>query len=605
MLKQLQKNPEKANDVSLAELVALIEQSNKAYYQDGVAIMSDDLYDILTDILKKRKPGITLFKYSLDQGKKSKLPFRMGSQDKIRTPKEIANWEKKYKDSDYLFQDKEDGCSFLYANNKLFTRGDGTYGRNITHLLSYIQCPDMPDDIAIAGELIISKKSFTRYGNDFATARAMVAGLINRDSFNADVLKLVKLIHLIAFEIVETSQEAPSTQLQTLESLGFEVPHHWTNTELTYTALEKVFIKRRKTSPYDIDGIVIYADEPHKRSTKGNPDYSIAFKTLLPDQIKTTQVTQIEWNSSRLGDWRPIVHFNPVNIGGVTIRKATGHNPDFIRINGIGVGAIIQIVRSGDVIPYIHSVNKKVKPSTPPKQIELDVVQLKQIEHFIVTIGVEGVKLRSLEKLGNISLKKLLSLDKSDWVDTLGAKSGANAYKSIKAAITKIPLLTALGASPCFPGLGRKTLAKVFDVLITWQGLGGRIQKSKDLKDTLLEIPGIQELTADKLITGINKFEKWLKQHPKITTIKKKAVKKAIGRSNYLANEVFVFSGFRDEKIKETIEQNGGSVSDTLNRKTTTLVVKKESESSKVKKAREYGISIITLANLVKRLGKL
>jgi NAD-dependent DNA ligase len=128
-----------------------------------------------------------------------------------------------------------------------------------------------------------------------------------------------------------------------------------TEATITNETLSETLQEWRKSSPYEIDGIIVSDDRVYPRMS-GNPDHSFAFKMVLSDQVAETHVVDVIWTASKDGYLKPRVQVMPVRVGGVTIQYATGFNAEFIEKNKIGVGAVIQIIRSGDVIPYIQSV---------------------------------------------------------------------------------------------------------------------------------------------------------------------------------------------------------------------------------------------------------
>ena len=122
-------------------------------------------------------------------------------------------------------------------------------------------------------------------------------------------------------------------------------------------------LENSSTSPDEIDGIIVSDDKVYPRLS-GNPKHSFAFKMVLSDQIAESHVVDVIWTPSKDGYLKPRVQIMPIQLGGVTITYTTGFNAAFIESNKIGIGAIIMLVRSGDVIPYIKSVTT---PAEKPK----------------------------------------------------------------------------------------------------------------------------------------------------------------------------------------------------------------------------------------------
>ena len=160
-------------NLNTSELVDFIQELNYAYYIDGISLVNDELYDFTKEELRKRDSKHPLLKeVGVSKTGKTKLPSYMGSMDKIKNnEKELNNWIKKYNNENgYVLSDKLDGISGLLQHidgeTKLYTRGDGYYGQNITHLIKFINnIPDLTDskeEITVRGELIITKDNFKK-----------------------------------------------------------------------------------------------------------------------------------------------------------------------------------------------------------------------------------------------------------------------------------------------------------------------------------------------------------------------------------------------------------------------------------------------------------
>ena len=332
--------------------------------------------------------------------------------------------------------------------------------------------------------------------------------------------------------------------------------------------------------------------EYHQRNTDGNPKYAFAFKCLLADQMASTTVTTVQWNISRRKEFIPRVSFEPVTINGVNIQNATGHNEEFITSNGIGVGAEIIVTRSGDVIPYIYMVTKKArrvskKPTQKNTTAIKNAVRLKEHVHFIELLGIKGVKAATLKKLSaeSMTLLELLQLDTSRW-DVIGKEAGPKAYLAIKEKLQGIPLVTLLVASSCFEaGVGIRILTNVF------KEIPNLIKLRSNRLERLLELPGIKDTTADKIIRGLDCFKEWYTTHKDVLSILREVPPPL--QKLKLSGRVFAFSGFRDNQLEAWIVENGGEIASSVTRSTTDLLVKnKTATSGNTKKAMKYGVRI-------------
>ena len=140
-----------------------------------------------------------------------------------------------------------------------------------------------------------------------------------------------------------------------LISDGFETVQNRTVTDVTNEMLSELLMEWRKSYVYEIDGVIVSDDRIFARKS-GNPDHAFAFKMVLSDQMAEAKVVNVLWTPSKDGYLKPRVQIEPIKLGGVTIEYATGFNAAFIRDNKIGIGSLIQIIRSGDVIPQNRSL---------------------------------------------------------------------------------------------------------------------------------------------------------------------------------------------------------------------------------------------------------
>ena len=218
--------------------------------------------------------------------------------------------------------------------------------------------------MAFRGELIINQKIFEKnWGNTLKNARNSVAGLVNSKNINSD---LAKDTNLVLYEVVDPFLKIDD-QFKILNELGFKVVKNKTVTTISFEILSKYLRDRRSNGEYLIDGIIITDSQKHDRNTDGNPEYAFAFKDILEDQITQSSIIKIEWNISKNGYLNPTVIIEPVCIGGVEIKRVSAHNAKYVVDNKLGVGAIIEIIRSGDVIPYIQKVIKPALKTDLPK----------------------------------------------------------------------------------------------------------------------------------------------------------------------------------------------------------------------------------------------
>ena len=353
------------------DLTSILRELTKAYHNQ-TPLLTDSEYDIIKDYFEIKYPTEHAL-WSKEIGapvekNKAILPYEMGSMDKIKPDtNEITNWTNKFK-GPYVLSCKLDGVSGLYTTEgpipKLYTRGDGKVGQDISHLIPYLNVPKNKN-LVIRGEFIIEKNVFeTKYKNEFANPRNMVAGIINHKTIDKTKLQDV---HFVAYEVIRPVL-TPSEQMEFLRNdLKTKCVINRLEQSISNELLSQLLIDYRRIYKYEIDGIIVTNDKVYQRKS-GNPEHAFAFKMVLSDQLAEATVVDVIWSPSKDGYLKPRVQIIPINLGGVKIEYATGFNGAFIKNNKIGIGAVVKLVRSGDVIPHILSVSIPASEAKMPSQ---------------------------------------------------------------------------------------------------------------------------------------------------------------------------------------------------------------------------------------------
>ena len=612
------------NSLGTDIIVHLIEHANEVYYNSDESIMSDMVYDALKDTLESRDPQHPLLYLvgatPVIEKMKVKLPYWMGSMDKIKPgDKKLLSWFDKYNkvSSKYIISDKLDGVSCLYKINKnerkLYTRGNGSIGYDITHLIQYLDLPIIQpkslsmDEICVRGEIILSKEKFKKYDN--SNARNLVSGLVNSKTINAE---LAKDVDVIMYELVNVKTK-PDNQMRIMKDLGFNVVHYinfdsnFNIPQKSEDQLKKILLKRKQESPYEIDGIIVAHNELYAQNKSGNPKHSVAFK--MNSQIKDSEVIGVVWEISKDGYLKPRVNIKKINLGGVNISYTTGFNGKYIEDNKIGPGAIVTITRSGDVIPYIKDVIKPAlegqMPDIPYSWTDTHVdiflnniegnddVKIKRLTRFFNIIGVESLNIGLVKKMVSVGLDTLIKIKNAsidDFLDIPGFKEklSTKIYTNIHKIIDNpIEIVTLMVASNVFGrGLGGKKLKLIVD--------NGILDEQCTLEE-ICELDGFSYKTAQKFIDGIKNFnvfvlENGLKYYK--NDIKQEGKNEKL---DILVGKKVVFTGGRDKAIEKYITEYGVFVTTTVS-KNTSLVVTKTDSSSKLNKAKQLGIPIMTMS---------
>ena len=607
------------------ELVELLIKSDNQYYNLGKPIFDDNEYDEIKDYLKlidKKNDYFKRIGADIPDDNKVKLPFFLGSQDKIKDDdKTLQKWINKYNSpSSYIISEKLDGisCLIVYKNiNSIFiyTRGNGIYGQNISHLKKIISgIPlNIKDKIAVRGELIINKNNWGKISHKGANARNIVAGFVN--SKNIDV-EIAKYIEFVAYDVLEPRTNI-ETALITAEKYGFNVVKNIKLDYLSISNLYELYKKWKEMSKYEIDGLVITHNIIYKLKSGENPKYSFAFKSLRMQEQIIVIVTDIEWNVSKDKYLKPIVKFNEIKLNGVKIKQATGFNADYIVKNNIGIGSKLAIIRSGDVIPHIKEVitqsSKPLMPDIPyiwkGKDILLDSNKknreqdIKIYSNFMKSLNIKGIGEGIITKLYDNSydtLVKIINITKDELllIDGFKDKSATNIITSLNTIKNK-NCLELMNASNLFGrGLGEKKLNLIIQ---KYPYICSNQEEALKLKNAdLLMINGMGDITASLFISNLKSFYEFYnslkidiepKIEPKIDTKIEKKYK----------DNIYVFSGIRDKNLEKIITSSGGIISSTVSKKTTLLIVKSyDEETVKVKNAKLFNIPIIIYDEFIK-----
>jgi len=199
--------------------------------RDSEIILKDNIYDILLDIIQQKEQTtyIAPIGSKITSDKEIKLPYFLGSMNKMKNENDVNKWLAKYKDDVYIVEDKLDGVScLLIINNeeiKLYTRGDGEFGSNISHLSPYIKhIPKSNYSLTVRGELIMRKDIFDKkYSKTFANARNMVSGIINSKTIKEEAND----IEFVAYEIINNDNLITALeQFNLLKNNEFLVVNH-------------------------------------------------------------------------------------------------------------------------------------------------------------------------------------------------------------------------------------------------------------------------------------------------------------------------------------------------------------------------------------------
>lgn len=618
------------------DLESMILYASNQYYNHN-PVITDNQFDIIKNFIDTKFPTNKVTKEIGAEVERNKvvLPYEMASMDKIKPDTNaLAIWCQKFT-GPYVISCKLDGVSGLYTFNqgltanttKLFTRGNGTVGQDVSHLIPYLKLPSnlglpFSKDLAIRGEFIMSKQTFlTKYAAKFANIRNMVAGIINSKTITDAVLDL----EFVAYELIEPILK-PSDQLAFLKTMNINtVLSTLVTNKMNNTLLSEFLINWRSSYAYEIDGIIVTNDAIVPR-VKGNPEHAFAFKMVLSDQIAEAIVTDVIWTPSKDGYLKPRVQIEPLYLGGVKIEYATGFNGAFIKDNRVGIGATIELIRSGDVIPHIKSIivpalHEKM-PDVPYKwnDTKVDIMLLninddptvkeKNITCFFKGIEVDGLGSGNITRIietGYDTVPKIIKMLETDLlkVDGFKGKMASKVYIGIQSKLKDASLVTLMAASNIFGrGFSDKRLELILgelpDILISAKSAGQKIA-------AIVAIKGMAEITATTFVSKIVEFNEFLKEcgledrlQP-ILSVGKDCLNGG-NQTHPLNKKTVVLTGTRDKAVIDILKLAGAIQGSSVSKNTFLVVAKSADEDTgKAEEARKLGIQILSVDQFINK----
>jgi len=602
------------------QLIDIIEIANQKYYNQ-TSIMTDNQYDIIKEYIEKKYPHNVAINNIGHEGCKNKvkLPYEMASMNKIKpNTNELSNWMNKFKGS-YVLSCKLDGVSGLYTTEgiipKLYTRGNGTIGQDISHLIPFLKLPKTKD-LVIRGEFIIPKNVFKeKYKNTFANPRNMVAGIIN----HKNVSDTITDIHFVVYEVI-VPELTPSLQMEYLKTINVEYVLNQFQNTLSNEMLSNLLLDWREKYMYEIDGIIVTNDKIYSRKS-GNPEQAFAFKMVLSDQMAEAKVVDVLWTPSKDGYLKPRVQIEPINLGGVTIEFATGFNAAFIKDNNIGIGTMITLIRSGDVIPYIKSVTT---PSKEPKMplvpykwndtcvdivleniSEDSIVKEKNITGFFKGIEVEGLSSGNIIRLINAGYDdvfKIIKMTEQDFLKVEGFKDkmAYKIYTGIKEKLKEASIITLIASSNIFGrGFSEKKIELILNELPDILVLNN---SKEEIIQLVASIKGMATKSAEAFVSKITDFKDFLIK----CGLEQKLIlhdnsnKKSVIKTHILFGKSVILTGTRDKNIIEFLKNVGANQGSSISKNTFLVIAKEGTENTgKFEEAKKLNIPIMSIDEFI------
>lgn len=648
----------------IKELTKKLNAASEAYYKNDIEIMSNFEYDRLYDELVEleNKTGITLNDSptvkvgyeTVQQLPKEAHEKRMLSLDKTKSIAELKLWLGNQKG---LLSWKIDGLTVVLTYEggelvKAVTRGNGEIGEVITNNAKTFK--NLPKRIPFKGELVIRGEAFIKYSDfdkinqkipefdaKYKNPRNLCSGSVrqlnseitahrnvNFDCFSLEKAEYKKILDEEFVNLDEIWKNSKKNQLSWLEKMGFQVVEYKEVTTDNIEDTVKDFSER--IAEYDVpsDGLVLIYDDIAYGDSLGStakfPRNSIAFK--WKDDMMETVLEEIIWSPSRTGLINPIARFNPVELEGTVVSRASVHNVSILKELNLKVGDRIKVYKANMIIPQIEENLSKtdeevVLPETCPAcdygvelKSDLGVETLfcsnrlcpaKRIKSFSLFVSrdamnIENLSEATLEKFIGMGLIKTLPdifylknyRAEITSMEGFGEKSFDNLVNAVEKSkkVTVAKFIYALGIS----GIGianGKLIARHFDN--DWE----KIQNAS--AEELMQIDGIGEVVANAFVDFLHDDEN-KKSVEKLLDIVEFDVEPQGLTDGDLRGKTFVITGnvhiYKNRnELKSAIEANGGKVTGSVSSNTDFLINNDiDSASSKNKKAKELGIPIIS-----------
>lgn len=602
------------------DFLNVLNKVSDDYYNSQKSDLTDGEFDTLVNMYEKRFNE----EYSYLGSKGDvKLPIFMPSLNKVKDNHALGLYKKRCEGSSYVISDKIDGLSLLVVvkngNIKLYTRGDGEYGKDVSAIFDHIDIGKgsiFSSEHIVRGEIVMPLANFKKHSSFYSNPRNLTAGVINSKEKNPYILNGLKFIAYSLYNLngeeikgVNNSDEI----FKILENMGYYVPYYNVVKNINEDSLRELLNKRKAEAEYEIDGLVITSQNYVYENAKDNPKMSVAFKSL--GETKEVKVLDVEWNVRKYNYLKPRVKTEPVYFGNVKVQYFSGYNAKYIKDNNIGVGTTLLVTRSGDVVPDILRVVSPTEALMPETEchwsssgLELisdedntDINLINRLVSFFTVCGIKGMKEGIIKKIvEGREIKdenEFFCITKEDilTVDGFKDKSAENVINCINELKGKIGIQDTMVACGIFQGFGEKKIHKIIsevDDVLKYCVSDSKIDK-KEIISKILRIGGFNT-TAEKFVNNLDEFKDYFSKVKGVFG-EPKPIKKV-----EITGKVYCFSGFRDAKLKDKLMNEGNNVVDTLTKDVNILVVKDINEgSSKIEKAKKYGIEIIELKKLI------
>lgn len=599
------------------QLLLILNLTN-ATYRAGYPLIDDKTYDsVFLKALKDRDPQhdylTSIEPEVIVDSKTVALPHKMLSTDKAYTFDAIEKWAQRVlrvaasesieaDKVEFRVTPKLDGYAAYDDGERLYTRGDGIRGQDITRAFAKgLQVAGSKTRGQGPGEIVISKSYFeSKLSEQFENSRNIQAAIIAEKKVDPVIQKAIDDGACVFFPFAELfSWRGNSTEL--LENFADICESIWNSVD------------------YDIDGIIIETTteliKQQMGSTRHHHRWQIAFK--VNEESAEVEVLSVTPQTSRTGRVSPVAELRPTKLSGATISRATVHHYNMVKTNGVGAGAIVELVRSGLVIPKIERVINRVEPDLPdecpscrarliwesdhlicPNKTDCPAQTENTLVHFFKTLGnVDGFGPKVIEKIHLSGLKtihEIYQLTTKNLIELgFGEKTSENLVKQLVAS-RSIEIedwrflaafgVTRLGFGNCEKLLEHHQLPELFEVTV----------------EQMVSIDGFAELSAEAIYQGLANIKSEFFKVYKLgfNLIDTVSMDSSNNMVSPIANKLLVFTGTMQQGSRSEMEKYAKSLSAKVGKsvsgKTDYLIAGEKVGANKLNAAREKSVTVLS-----------
>lgn len=612
------------SEISNTQLLAILHATN-ACYRAGFPLIDDATYDHQYLLqLQQRNPEHEFLSHvepEVATGKTVTLPQKMLSTDKAYSVSEIEKWIERLRkaaqeinvpenDIQIRITPKLDGYAAFDDGERLYTRGDGVRGQDITRAFTRGMAVAQDGQRGLGpGEIVISKSYFsTHLAEQFENSRNIQAAIIAEKNVEPAVKQAINEQACVFYPFV--------------------LLPNWTGSfEEVLTDFTALLEPIWEAVDYDIDGVILETTHPeiktHMGATRHHHRWQIAFK--VNDESAEVEVLNVTPQTSRTGRISPVAELVPTKLSGATISRATVHHYNMVKTNGVGPGAVVQLVRSGLVIPKIEKVLHAVTPQLPescpscgshiiweadhlicPNKTDCSAQTENTLVHFFKSLGNnDGFGPKVIEKLHQHGIKRIHEIYALSQNQLLGygfgEKTAFNLVEQLTVsrtvAIEDWRFLAAFGVSRLAGGnceklLQHHTLPELFSLDV----------------DEMVTIDGFAQVSAEAIVEGLENVKKEffkvyelgfnLTQTPKISD--------SDLADSVLFGKQVVFTGSMASGSRPDMEKHakslGAKVGKSVSGNTTYLITGDKVGANKIKAAQDKGVTVLSEAEYLAML---